>query len=827
MVAAEFRQVVSVFLASPGDLNAEREIARDVVARFNRRFSRLLNVTVELVIWEDVPSSHGRPQETINRDHLARCELFVGMLHERWGSATGKYSSGFEEEFTISEESLKESGRPAMGVLFKHVDEGRRNDPGKELAKVLEFKKSIGDRILHKTFNSDAELKENLEDILVEHVLGLKLRHAKRVAEDVQSNREAGPTAGAEAPSEEEGVPQLPAEGTVFLRAFVAKAQGTSEASPLTRVEIARFRLLSTLVSEGNDVGELGVHDANTLFTYRDDLDFADRECFGLIDTGLAQFKSENVPLWHWLMRVNQLDGPSLGIRSLSGPPDRRTGALRLMKLLRSPIGEADNISRSFYLKLWFHESTPNGVREAALEYLAVCGVDGDLEAVLKEVDGGGYQTQTAANHAYVRILQRRNSEDALRALVELDFDGVTQEVVARVFERPEVLVTETLVAATAHRSRYVRRAATAVLRTRKALTKDLAEQLSDDDAPAVRLEALSARVEAGEAIDDDAAKAVLVRKKKIAGGLGALGALSFGSLGELEGEEQFAQFRQEALLRLTAAELKRRVADAHIFNQTPVFDQIRRSFATRGGELREALNDQFTKWSEREFEASAARGVKEETLSRIRKFEDSLRKEWTRAALDIVTARKQAADLNLLRAVLASGYITPTKSDMIYLAAVGEWSDIQTVLAFYDHMRGGDLRSLIGSYLTDEDSAFIASCVCAIAKTRLNELLSLDLNEALRPWVVRLAAPAAIRTLKNAQIIGFFTDKNDAVRRAMVLRAIATLTKARVAALFKGYMAIESYRYYNVIVWLDMATSVERSQAIEIAKRALEEGET
>lgn len=827
MVATEFRQVVSVFLASPGDLKEEREIAKGVVARFNKQYSRFFNLTVELVIWEDVPSSHGRPQEIINRDHLARCELFVGMLHERWGSDTGKYSSGFEEEFTISEESLKASGRPAMGVLFKHVDEGRRKDPGKELAKVLAFKESIGDRILHKTFNGDAEFKEHLEDILVAHVLGLKVKHAKQAAEDVQSNREAGPTAGAEAPSEEEGVPQLPAEGIAFLRAFAAKAQGTSEASPLTRVEIARFRLLSTLVSEGNDDGELGVHDANTLFTHRGDLDFADRECFGLIDTGLARFKSENVPLWHWLMRVNELDGPSLGMRSLFGPPDRRIGALRLMKLLRHPIVEADIFNRPFYLKYWFHESTPNGVREAALEYLAVCGVDGDLEAVRKEIDGGGYQTQKAANHAYVRILQRRNAEDALRALVELDFDGVTQEVVARVFERPEVLVAETLVAATAHRSLYVRRAATAVLRTRKALNKDLAEQLSDDDAPAVRLEALSARAEAGEAINDDAAKAVLVRKKTIAGGLGAFGALGFGSRGEMEGEEQFAQFRREALLRLTAAELKRQVADAHMFNQTLVFDQIRRSFATRGGELREALNDQFKAWFEREFEAFAARGVKEETLSRVREIEDSLRKEWTRAALDIVTARKQAADLNLVRAVLASGYITPTKGDMIYLAAVGEWSDIQTVLAFSDHMRGGVRRSLIGSYLTDEDNAFIASCVCAIAKTRLNDLLSLDLNGALRPWVVRLAAPAAIRGLKNAQIMGFFTDKNDAVRRAMVLRAIAALTQARVAALFKGYMANESNRYYNVTVWLDMATSVERSQAIEIAKRALEEGET
>lgn len=824
MAATEFRQVVSVFLASPGDLKDEREIARGVVARFNKLYSRFFSLTVELVVWEDVPSGHGRPQEIINRDHLARCELFVGMLHEAWGSDTGKYSSGFEEEFVIAEESLNATGRPAMGLLFKHVDDRRVKDPGPDFARVLAFKDSIGERILHKTFKSETEFKEQFEDILAAHVLSLKARQAKQVAQEDQAERGASTDGAAEGGALEEHIPQLPPEGVAFLRGFATKAQNPSDATPLTRVEIARLRLLGTLVSEGNDDSELGVHDANTMFAHRADLELSHRECLGLVDAGLVQFKSENVPYWHWLERAKERDRASLAMRSIFGSRSRRVGALQLMKLLRHPVVEEDFLNRAFYRKHWFLPDTDAAVREAALEYLAVCGIDEDLEAVRAEVDRGGYQTQKAANHAYVRILQRRNAQEALKALIELDFEGVTRDVVALVFERPEVLLTDTLIAATAHRSNRVRRAAAAALRGRKALNKDLAEQLSADEAPWVRFEALSARAETGEAIKEETAKSVLVQRKNFSPGLGAFNALGFGSRSETEGEEQLVLFRRETLTRYSAAELKRQAAGAYLLDQGAVFEAIRRAFRKRGEELRAGLSDLFKAWFEREFATFAASGLKEDVLSRVRAVEDAIRKEWTRTALDIVTARRDADDLNLVRATLASGYVEQTKEDIAYLGAVGEWSDIETVLAYSDEMKGGVRRSFIGSYLTDEENSFIATCLCGIARTRLVDLLKKDLNGALRPWIIRLAPAAAIKALKNEEIIGFLRDEQDAFRRAVVLRAIASLTEARVASLFKSYMQLETDRYYNATLWLDMATSLERSHAIEIAKRALSE---
>ena len=100
----ETRDFIRVFLASPGDLTEERQAAKQVIDEVNEEWGEYLGSHVELVGWEDTVARFGRPQAIINGD-LERCEVFVGMLWKRWGTPPGgesKYTSGFEEEFSIS-----------------------------------------------------------------------------------------------------------------------------------------------------------------------------------------------------------------------------------------------------------------------------------------------------------------------------------------------------------------------------------------------------------------------------------------------------------------------------------------------------------------------------------------------------------------------------------------------------------------------------------------------------------------------------------------------------------------------------------------------------
>ena len=122
-MSSNVRKIFRVFLASPGDLTVERQAIRTVVLEFNDSWADGLGYQVELDGWEDTISGYGRPQEIINQD-VDRCDLFIGLLWKRWGtppSSSGRYSSGFEEEFKRSLDRRQSSSKPEIALFFKVI----------------------------------------------------------------------------------------------------------------------------------------------------------------------------------------------------------------------------------------------------------------------------------------------------------------------------------------------------------------------------------------------------------------------------------------------------------------------------------------------------------------------------------------------------------------------------------------------------------------------------------------------------------------------------------------------------------------------------------
>jgi hypothetical protein len=111
--------VLRVFLASPGDVLAEREIAEEVVGSINKVIRRF-SWHIDLHKWEDTPHGFGRPQVQIN-PMVDECDLFIGLLWQRWGPPSGQYSSGFEEEYERARTSRKASSRPEIWLVFKPI----------------------------------------------------------------------------------------------------------------------------------------------------------------------------------------------------------------------------------------------------------------------------------------------------------------------------------------------------------------------------------------------------------------------------------------------------------------------------------------------------------------------------------------------------------------------------------------------------------------------------------------------------------------------------------------------------------------------------------
>ena len=139
--------VLRVFLASPADLEEERKAAKEIVDRLNS-IIRKFGWTVVLLAWEDRLPGFGRPQAQINED-VDACDLFLGILWRRWGSPSGEFASGFEEEFERAVGRRRQSESPEIWIYFKSVE---------DLSSPNEQRKHSGSGALQ--LGSAAELRE-------------------------------------------------------------------------------------------------------------------------------------------------------------------------------------------------------------------------------------------------------------------------------------------------------------------------------------------------------------------------------------------------------------------------------------------------------------------------------------------------------------------------------------------------------------------------------------------------------------------------------------------------------------------------------------------
>lgn len=117
------RRHVKVFIASPGDVLAEREITIRVIERLNREISDALDVTLEALRYEthSVPGM-ARPESLIT-PLVGKCDVFIGILWHRFGSSPGPTPDG--TFFGSSPESVSERKGFWITGLGSQVATGR------------------------------------------------------------------------------------------------------------------------------------------------------------------------------------------------------------------------------------------------------------------------------------------------------------------------------------------------------------------------------------------------------------------------------------------------------------------------------------------------------------------------------------------------------------------------------------------------------------------------------------------------------------------------------------------------------------------------------
>ena len=152
------RRVIQVFIASPSDLKEERRRFRKIIEEVNLSKAYGSGIQLEPHGWEDTLPGIGRPQDFINK-YIDKCGLMIMLLRKWWGTPTGKYSSGFEEEYERGKCLHGKHSKPDIMLYFRDPPDDMMKDPGKQLQQVLEFKEKIKSerKFLYKSYEDENE----------------------------------------------------------------------------------------------------------------------------------------------------------------------------------------------------------------------------------------------------------------------------------------------------------------------------------------------------------------------------------------------------------------------------------------------------------------------------------------------------------------------------------------------------------------------------------------------------------------------------------------------------------------------------------------------
>lgn len=158
--------VVTVFISSPSDVSAEREILESVVNELNRTWSRTLGIRLELIMWETLsrPAFGNDPQDVLNDQLPDDYDVFLGILWGRIGTPTPRAGSGTLEEFERAFKRHK-NDKDSIELMVYFKDMGippSKIDPA-QLAQVQKFKESLGEKGgLYSTFEDTSSFESSL-----------------------------------------------------------------------------------------------------------------------------------------------------------------------------------------------------------------------------------------------------------------------------------------------------------------------------------------------------------------------------------------------------------------------------------------------------------------------------------------------------------------------------------------------------------------------------------------------------------------------------------------------------------------------------------------
>ena len=136
---------IRIFVASPGDVQTERNSLSKVIEELNSTIGEAESFVLELVKWEThCYPAMGRPQGVIN-EQIGPYDIFVGIMWKHFGSPTGVAESGTEEEFRLAYSAWKEKQVSNILFYFSQAPHPmpQSQEEVEQLGKVLAFREEL------------------------------------------------------------------------------------------------------------------------------------------------------------------------------------------------------------------------------------------------------------------------------------------------------------------------------------------------------------------------------------------------------------------------------------------------------------------------------------------------------------------------------------------------------------------------------------------------------------------------------------------------------------------------------------------------------------
>jgi len=780
-------QTLRVFIASPSDLNDERNAISEVADSLNATFGPEANLHIQILRWEDTLPSVGRPQALINED-LDKADLFIGILSRKWGSSPGgeKYSSGFEEEFFRALARNEKTGIPQMSMFFKEVEPATQSDPGEDLKKILDFKTSLiaSKKILFGDFKDIQDWKTKTRNHLERHLLRLlNPKTSSTLQTQPQQPAEHQVIDTARIPEGQSKVPEAARQQVALLFNETADAiqQGNlstygKSSENLNAFKVARLGLaVSSILNRDIESGLLGTHLINLLFKNRKEVALNKIEELLVLRNNLAT-PYDSAPGWYWLQKfsinLNQLL-PFLAYHDQDAQV--RLAAIHLateldLSLLPQPKTPQNSIKR-----ICSHEDAMT--RKAGLEYLAVKGRITDLSFAEMLVNDPENIVRAQADQT-IRDIRLRHNPTTYFVNSVLGGSYVNDDIITAVVPYANKLSTDIIRYALGHSLEKIRSFAAQTLADRGLIAPGEINQLKINEPAEIWQAYYTERINSGIHCDPGE-----IRKNLTIPFLG----FSLISLRKVDPNKiilkMFRQYSYEELLR----HLEFLAPDGEIAYRVLAEEH----FEKFGDKLRSDIEDNFESFERASKISAPARLI---------------------GILDHLTDAAGSSKLRLLALALSGLSSHAKKADReVFLRFIKHESQEVRLAAMGGLRQAGNTEDSVLLLHAAEDATGEEAIVAASVAITLfpgEGGPAFELLKSRKPELFKLA----IRTLMSStrshlwnQIKGRLYDEDENIRKAVSAYAVLKFRPKELTKILEVYLSKDIY-YYNVVFYFDRA---------------------